>query len=31
MRDVVLFYNNRFSIGLSAQDIEDLTNYLNAQ
>ena len=31
MRDVVLFYNNRFSIGLSEQDIEDLTNYLNAQ
>ena len=31
MRDVVLFYNNRFSIGFSEQDIEDLTNYLNAQ
>jgi cytochrome c553 len=31
MRDVVLFYNNRFSIGLSEQDIEDLTNYLNAE
>jgi hypothetical protein len=31
MRDVVLFYNNRFSIGLSEQDIEDLTNFLNAQ
>ncbi len=31
MRDVVLFYNNRFNIGLSEQDIEDLTNFLNAQ
>jgi hypothetical protein len=31
MRDVVVFYNNRFSIGLSQQDIEDLVNYLNAQ
>lgn len=31
MRDVVIFYNNRFSIGLSQQDIEDLVNYLNAQ
>jgi cytochrome c peroxidase len=31
MRDVVLFYNNRFSMNLSEQDIEDLTNFLNAQ
>jgi len=31
MQDVVIFYNNRFNIGLSAQDIQDLTNFLNAQ
>ena len=31
MRDVVVFYNNRFSMNLSEQDIEDLTNFLNAQ
>jgi cytochrome c peroxidase len=30
MTDVVVFYNNRFSIGLSSQDIQDLVNYLNA-
>ena len=27
--DVVNFYNNRFNIGLSAQDRQDLVNYLN--
>jgi cytochrome c peroxidase len=31
MTDVVNFYNNRFNIGLSAQDIIDLTNFMNAQ
>jgi cytochrome c peroxidase len=31
MRDVVIFYNNRFNMNLSAQDIEDLVNFLNAQ
>jgi cytochrome c peroxidase len=31
MRDVVVFYNNRFTMNLSEQDIEDLTNFLNAQ
>jgi cytochrome c peroxidase len=30
LHDVVVFYNNRFSIGLSAQDITDLVNFLNA-
>ena len=30
MRDVVLFYNVRFNIGLNNQDIQDLVNYLNA-
>jgi cytochrome c peroxidase len=30
MTDVVLFYQNRFNITLSAQDIQDLVNYLNA-
>ena len=30
LHDVVVFYNNRFSIGFSAQDIEDLVNFLNA-
>ncbi len=28
--DVVNFYNNRFSIGLSAQQKQDLVNYLNS-
>ena len=31
MRDVVVFYNNRFNIGMTEQDIEDLTNFMNAQ
>jgi cytochrome c peroxidase len=31
MTDVVVFYNNRFNIGLSTQDIIDLTNFMNAQ
>jgi len=31
MTDVVVFYNNRFNIGLSAQDIQDLVNFMNAQ
>jgi cytochrome c peroxidase len=31
MTDVVNFYNNRFNIGLSAQDVIDLTNFMNAQ
>jgi cytochrome c peroxidase len=31
MRDVVVFYNNRFNMNLSAQDIQDLVNFLNAQ
>ncbi len=30
LRDVVNFYNQRFSIGLSAQDTTDLVNFLNA-
>ncbi|HTP69555.1 MAG TPA: hypothetical protein VMJ35_11685 [Dongiaceae bacterium] len=30
MRDVVVFYNNRFNMGLNAQDIQDLVNYLNS-
>jgi hypothetical protein len=31
MTAVIVFYNNRFNIGLSAQDIIDLTNFMNAQ
>jgi cytochrome c peroxidase len=31
MTQVIQFYNNRFNIGLSAQDIIDLTNFMNAQ
>ncbi|HTZ48964.1 MAG TPA: hypothetical protein VMH20_15335 [Verrucomicrobiae bacterium] len=31
MNDVIVFYNNRFNIGLSAQDIQDLVNFMNAQ
>lgn len=30
LTDVVNFYNTRFSIGLSSQDITDLVNFLNA-
>lgn len=30
MRDVVVFYNNRFAMGLNNQDIQDLVNYLNS-
>ncbi len=30
MTAVVVFYNNRFNIGLSSQDIQDLVNYLNS-
>lgn len=30
MRDVVVFYNDRFNIGLSSQDIQDLVNYMNS-
>jgi cytochrome c peroxidase len=30
MQQVILFYNNRFSIGLSGQDIQDLVNYMNS-
>jgi len=30
MRDVVVFYNNRFNMGLNAQDIQDLVNYMNS-
>jgi hypothetical protein len=30
MRDVVVFYNNRFAIGLDNQDVQDLVNYLNS-
>ena len=30
MRDVVVFYNNRFNIGLNNQDIADLVNYMNS-
>jgi cytochrome c peroxidase len=30
MEQVILFYNNRFNIGLSAQDIQDLVNYMNS-
>ncbi len=30
MRDVVVFYNNRFNMDLSAQDIWDLVNYMNS-
>jgi cytochrome c peroxidase len=31
MTQLVVFYNNRFNIGLSSQDITDLVNFLNAQ
>jgi len=31
MRDVILFYNVRFNMNLSEQEIEDLTNFMNAQ
>ena len=31
MAAVIVFYNNRFNIGLSPQDIIDLTNFMNAQ
>jgi cytochrome c peroxidase len=31
MMDVVVFYNNRFNINLSQQDMTDLVNFLNAQ
>ena len=30
MRDVVVFYNNRFNMGLNSRDIQDLVNYMNA-
>jgi cytochrome c peroxidase len=31
MRQVILFYNARFSMNLTEQQIEDLTNFMNAQ
>jgi len=30
MQQVILFYKNRFNIQLSAQDIQDLVNYMNS-
>jgi cytochrome c peroxidase len=30
LNDVVNFYNKRFSIGLSAQDQQDLVNFLSS-
>ena len=30
LNDVVNFYNNRFNIGLTAQQKQDLVNYLNS-